>query len=149
MRGGREKAAHTSSRDESSPECDVAKNQYEGETKELVNIFERYFGQLCCVKFNPKDVAAKLRRKELISINEMKHMMQSPESQQDKIISLVDKLHNKIKSCPACLFVCIEVMLENEALQETATEMLRETGTAISSAFIVLCFRQQNTLHCR
>ena len=34
-----------------------------------------------------------------------------------------------IKSCPNRLFMIIEVMLENEALQETAREILRETGT--------------------
>ena len=111
-------------------------NQYEGEMKELVNIFERYFGQLCCVEFNPNHVAAKLRRKELISIKEMKHMMQSPECEQEKIISLVDKLHNKIRSHPGHLFEIIEVMLENKALQETAKEMLREAGTPIYIFYI-------------
>ena len=37
-------------------------------------------------------------------------------------------LHIKIKSRPDCLFVIIEVMLENEALQETAREILRVAG---------------------
>ena len=119
-----QKEESVSSRDDSSPECDVVIKQYESEMKKLLNIFERFFGKLCCVEFSPKDVAAELRKKELISINEMKHMMQSPESQQVKIISLVDKLHNKIRSHPGHLFELIEVMLENKALQGTAKEML-------------------------
>ena len=56
-------------------------------------------------------------------------MMRSPEYQQEKIITLVDWLHENIKSCPDNLFVMIEEMLKNEALQETAREILRETGT--------------------
>ena len=139
-----QKEESVSSRDDSSPECDVVK-RYQSEMKELVNIFERFFGKLCCVEFSPKDVAAELRRKELISIKEMKHMMKSPESQQDKIISLVDKLHNKIKSHPGHLFEIIEVMLENKALQETAKEMLREAGTLISCT----CSALNKTLPCR
>ena len=126
---GKERGARSSSTDDSFPECDMTKNQYEGEMKELVNIFERFFGQLCCAVFSPKHIAAKLQKKGLISIDAMKHMMRSPESQQEKIITLVDWLHEKIKSCPDHLFVIIEVILENEALQETAREILRETGT--------------------
>ena len=145
MKRGKEKTAHSSGTDDSSPECELTKNQYEsdmreffniferfqckGEMKELVNIFERFFGQLCCAVFGPKDIAAKLQKKGLISIDEIKHMMRSPQSQQDKIITLVDWVHEKIKSCPDHLFVIIEVMLENEGLQETAREILRETGT--------------------
>ena len=145
MKRGKEKAARSSGTDDSSPECDMTKNLYEsdmkelvniferfqckGEMKVLVNIFERFFGQLCCSVFGPKDIAAKLQKKGLISIDEMKHTMRSPESQQEKIITLVGWLHEKIKSCPNHLFVIIEVMLENEALQETAREILRETGT--------------------
>ena len=120
MKRGKEKAAHSFDTDNSS---DLTKNQ------ELVNIFEQFFGQICCVEFRPKDMSAKLQKKGLISIDEMKHMMRSPEFQQEKIITLVDWLHEKIKSCPANLFVIIEVILENEALQETAREILRETGT--------------------
>ena len=129
MERGKEKAAHSSDTDDSSPECDMTKNQYEDEMKELVNIFERFFGQLCCVEFRPKDIAAKLQKKGLISIDAMKHMMRSSESQQEKIITLIDWIHEKTKCCPDRLFVVIEVMLENEALQETAREILRETGT--------------------
>ena len=124
-----EPKAHSSSTDYSSPECDMTKNQYKGEMKELVNIFERFFGKLCCAVFDPKDVAAELQSVGLISKSMMREMMLSPESKQAKIITLVDGLDKMIKSCPDCLFMIIEVMLENEALQETAREILRETGT--------------------
>ena len=129
MKRREEKAARSSGMDDSSPECDMTKNQYEGEMKELVNIFERFFGKLCRAVFDPVDTAVELQMKGLISIDAMKHMMRSPESQQEKIITLVDWLHEKIKSFPDRLFVVIEVMLKNEALQETAREILRETGT--------------------
>ena len=133
MKRGKEKAACSFGTDDSSPECDVTKNQYEsdskGEMKELVNIFERFFGQLCCVAFDPKDIAARLQKQGLISKAMMKDMMLSPESQQAKIIALVDGLDEMIKSCPDRLFVIIEVISEDEALQETAREILRETGT--------------------
>ena len=129
MKRGKEKAAHSFGTDDSSTECDMTKNQYEGEMKELVNIFRRFFGKLCCVEFRPKDVAAELQKKGLISRAMMRDMMLSPESQQAKIIALVDKLDKKTRSHPDRLFVIIEVMLENEALQETAREILRETGT--------------------
>ena len=129
MKRGKEKAARSSGTDDSSPECDMTKNQYEGETRELVNIFERFFGKLCRAVFDPVDTAVELQMKGLISIDAMKHMMRSPESQQEKIITLVDWVHEKIKSRPDHLFVIIEVMLENEALQETAREILREIGT--------------------
>ena len=132
MRGRREMAPHPSSRDESSPECDMVKNKYKGEMKELVNIFERYFGQLCRVKFNPNDVAAELLKKGLISKAMMRDMVLSPKSQQARI-TLIDELDKTIKSHPGCLYELIEVMLENDALQETATEMLKEAGTPISS----------------
>ena len=98
----------------------------QGEMKELVNIFERFFGKLCCAVFDPKDVAAELQSVGLISKSIMRNMMLSPESQQAKIIALVDELDKLIKSCPDRLFIIIEVMLENEALQETARKMLRQ-----------------------
>ena len=129
MKRGKEKAARSSGTDDSSPDCDMTKNQYEGEMKQLVNIFQLFFGKLCCVAFDPKDVAAKLQKKGLISKAMMRDMMLSPESQQAKIIALIDALDEMIKFRPDCLFVVIEVMLENEALQETAREILRETGT--------------------
>ena len=128
MKRGKEKKAHSSGTDDSSPEWDMTNNKYEGEMKELVNVFERFFGKLCCAVFDPKDIAAELLRVGLISKSVMRDMMLSPESQQAKIIALVDELDKKTKSCPYCLFDIIEVMLENEALQETAREILRETG---------------------
>ena len=129
MKGQKEKAACSSGTDDSSPECDMTKNQYEGEMKELVNIFEQFFGQLCCIEFKPKDIAAKFQKKGLISKAMMRDMMLSPESQQAKIIALIDELDKKTRSHPDCLFMIIEVMLENEALQETAREILSEAGT--------------------
>ena len=94
-----------------------------------MNIFERFFGKLCCAVFDPKYVAAECLKIGLISVDSMKHMVQSPESQEDKIITLLNSMHKKIKSRPDRLFMIIEVMLENEALQKTAREILRETGT--------------------
>ena len=123
------KAIRFSGTDDSSPECDMTKIQYEGEMKELVIIFEQFFGQLCCVEFRPKDIAAKLQKKGLIFIDTMKHMIHSPESEQEKIINLVDRIYENVKSCPDHLFVIIKLMLENEALKETAKEILRETGS--------------------
>ena len=145
MKRGKEKVSRSSGTDDSSPECDMTKNQYEsdrrelvnileryqckGEMNEVVNIFERFFGKLCRTVFNPVDTAVELQMKGLISKATMKDMMLSPESQQSKIIHFIDGLDEMIKSCPDRLFVIIEVMLKNEALQETAREILRETGT--------------------
>ncbi|CAI8050245.1 NACHT, LRR and PYD domains-containing protein 3 [Geodia barretti] len=58
----------------------------------------------------------------------MIEMLKSPESQQDKTIGLVSQLEKKIGSYPDCLFVFIEVLLQNQALQSTGNEMLREAG---------------------
>ena len=58
----------------------------------------------------------------------MKEMIISPESQQAKIISLIDALDEMIKSHPGHLFSCIEVMLKNEVLQEPGREMLSKAG---------------------
>ena len=113
--------------DDSSPECDM-KNQSEVETKELASVFECFFGTLCRVPFNPEEIAAQLQKKGLISIPVMKEMIISPESQQAKIISLIDALDEMIKSHPGHLFSCIEVMLKNDVLQEPGREMLNEAG---------------------
>ena len=125
---GKEKAVHSSGTDDSSPECDMTNNQYEGEKKKLVSVFEQFFGKLCCAVFGPKEVTAELQNVGLISKAMMRNMMLSPESQQAKIIALVDELDKKIKSHPDYMFVIIKVMLEIEALQEIAREILRETG---------------------
>ena len=116
-----------SGRDDSSPECDM-KNQSEVETKELASVFECSFGTLCRVPFNPEEIAAQLQKKGLISIPVMKEMIISPESQQAKIILLIDALDEMIKSHPERLFCCIEVMLKNDVLQEPGREMLSEAG---------------------
>ena len=129
MKRGKEKAAHSSGTGDSSSDCDMTKNQYKGEMKELVNIFERYFGQLCHTVFDPVDIAVELQKKGLITKAMMRDMILSPESQQSKIIQLIDNIDEMIKSSPDQLFVIIEVMLVNEALQETAREILREIGT--------------------
>ena len=113
--------------DDSSPECDMV-NQSEVEKKELASVFERYYGQLCCVEFNPKEIAAQLQKKSLISIPLMKELIVSPESQQAKIITLIDALYEIIKSHPEHLFSCIEVMFKNDALQEAGRELLTEAG---------------------
>ena len=117
----------SSGTDDSSPECDM-KNQSEVEMKELASVFERFYGKLCCVEFNPKNIAAQLQVKALISKAVMKEMIISPESQQAKIISLIDALDEMIKSHPGHLFSCIEVMLKNEVLQEPGKEMLSKAG---------------------
>ena len=114
--------------DGSSPECDMVKNQSEVEKKELASVFERFYGQLCCVEFNPKEIAAQLQKKGLISIPLMKELIVSPESQQAKIVTLIAALYEMIKSHPEHLFSCIEVMVKNDALQETGRELLAEAG---------------------
>ena len=117
----------SSGRDDSSPECDM-KNQSEVEMKELASFFERFYGKLCCVEFNPRNIAAQLQEKALISIPVMNEMLLSPESQQAMIVSLIGALYEKIKSHPEHLFLCIEVMLKNDALQKAGKEILNEAG---------------------
>ena len=129
MKRGKEKAACSSGRGDSSPECDMTKNQCKSDIRELVGIFKHFFGKLCRAVFDPVGIAVELQIKGLISKAMMKDMMLSPESQQSKIIHFIDALDEMIKYCPDRLFIIIEVMLENEALQETAREILRETGT--------------------
>ena len=105
---------------DSSPECDRL-----SESEKLrINVFERFYGQLCCQISNPVETAAELQKKGLVSIAFMKDLMRSPESQQEKTIILVDKLNETIKSQPDCLFTFIETLLENEALQKVGSEIL-------------------------
>ena len=47
----------------------------------------------------------------------------SPESQQTKIIGLVKALDKRIKSLPDQLFVCIEVLLNSDAVNKTGKDM--------------------------
>ena len=113
--------------------------------KKLVNIFELFFGQLCCTEFEPKDLAAKLQNKGLISKSIMRDMVLSPESQQAKIIALLDELDEIIKSRPDCPFVIIKVMLEIDTLQETAREILKKAACMC----IPLCVGSKITAPCR
>ena len=125
-------------------EDDKEEQQHEG--KELVNIFERFFGRLCTLCHDPIDTAIKLQEKEILPIQTIKQIILSPESQQAKIIFFVDELHRVIKFHPYLLFPCMEVMLENEALQETAREILREAGSYNMYLMYIkyTCLRQQN-----
>ena len=124
--------------DDSSPECDM-KNQSEVETKELASVFERFYGKLCCVEFNPRNIAAQLQEKALISVPVMNEMLLSPESQQAMIVSLIGALYEKIKSHPEHLFLCIEVMLKNDALQKAGKEIQNEAGKNTRFLFIEHC----------
>ena len=109
---------------DSSPECDRS-----SESEKLrINVFERFYGQLCCEISNPVETAAQLQKKGLVSIAIMRDMIRSPESQQEKTINLVDKLNEMIKSQPDCLFTLIEVLLENEVLQKIGSEILTAAG---------------------
>ena len=109
---------------DSSPECDRS-----SESEKLrINVFECFYGQLCCEISNPVETAAQLQKKGLISKTLMRDIMRSPESQQEKTINLVDKLDEIIKSQPDCLFTFIEALLENEALQKVGSEILTEAG---------------------
>ena len=109
---------------DSSPECDRS-----SESEKLgINVFECFYGQLCCEISNPVETAAQLQKRGLISKALMRDMMRSPESQQEKTINLVDKLDETIKSQPDCLFTLIQVLLENEALQKVGSEILTATG---------------------
>ena len=118
--------------DSSSPECDMSRNLTEIEAKNILKVFKRFFGQLCCAIVNPAEVAAQLQRKHLISQDTMIHMLRSPESQQDKTISLVSKLSKRIDSRPYRLYKFIEVLLGNDALQGAGREILIETGLYIT-----------------
>ena len=112
---------------DSSPECDRS-----SESEKLrINIFERFYGQLCCDISNPVETAAQLQKKGLVSKALMRDIMRSPISQQEKTINLVDKLDEVIKSKPDCLFTFIETLLENDALQKVGSEIFIEAGKYI------------------
>ena len=117
--------------DDSSPECDMLKKPSETEGKKLKEVFERFFGQLCCAIVDPVATAAQLQRKGLLSKSMMKEMITSPESKQEKTIHLVDEVDKRIDLHPDSLFVFVQVLLENDALKEAGTEMLRETGNML------------------
>ena len=124
----KEHQSSSSEIDDSSPESDKVKNLPDDKKKKLSAIFTQFFGELCCAIVNPVGIAAQLQKKRLISKETMIEMLKSPESKQDKTIGLVSQLENKIDSYSDCLFVFIEVLLQNQALQSTGNEMLREAG---------------------
>ena len=122
---------------DSSPECDrLSENE-----KLRTNVFERFYGQLCCEISNPVEIAAQLQKKGLISKAMIKDLIQSPESIQSKTIGLVDKLDIKMSTQPDCLFTFIEVLLENDTLNRVGRELLREAGKN-SDFMLILYFRQ-------
>ena len=138
----RETSSSSSDTDSSSPKSEMLKNLTKSEKKKLRKIFKRSFGQLCFTSFNPVETAIHLQKKGLISPRMVTDVMLSPESQQENIIRLVSGLDNRIRSRPERLFGCIEVLLENDALQKVGREMLRETGkpfTHQAQAIFVMC----------
>ena len=106
----------------------MLKHLTKSEKKKLKKVFKYSFGQLCSASFNPVETAIQLQKKGLISQGMMTDIMLSPESQQETIIRLVCGLDNRIRSHPERLFGCIEVLLENDALQKVGRDMFRETG---------------------
>ena len=138
----REPSSSSSDTDSSSPESEMLKNLTKSEKKKLKKVFKYSFGQLCSASFNPVETAIQLQKKGLISPGMMTDIMLSPESQQEKIIRLVRGLDNRIRSHPERLFGCIEVLLENDALQEVGRKMLRQTGkpfTHQAQGMFVMC----------
>ena len=138
----RETSSRSSDTDSSSPESEMLKNLTKSEKKKLRKVFKDSFGQLCSASFNPVETAVQLQKKGLISPGMMTDIMLSPESQQEKIIKLVRGLDNRIRSRPERFFGCIEVLLENDALQEVGREMLRQTGkpfTHQAQGVFVMC----------
>ena len=138
----RETSSRSSDTDSSSPESEMLKNLTKSEKKKLKKVFKYSFGQLCSASFNPVETAVQLQTKGLISPGLMMDIIRSPESQQDKIIRLVCGLDNRIRSRPERLFGCIEVLLENDALQEVGRKMLRQTGkpfTHQAQGIFVMC----------
>ena len=92
--------------------------------KNGTNIFECFYGRLCCEISNPVKIIAQLQMKGLMSKAVMKDLMMSPESQQVKTITLVDELDKKIKSKPDCLFNLIDVLLERDDLKKVGKEII-------------------------
>ena len=139
----RETSSSSSDTDSSSPESEMLKNLTKSEKKKLKKVFKYSFGQLCSASFNPVETAVQLQKKGLISPGMMMDIIRSPESQQEKIIRLVCGLDNRIRSRPERLFGCIEVLLENDALQEVGREMLRQTGKPFihqaQGMFVMIC----------
>ena len=114
--------------DSTSPECDMSRKLSEDESKKLLKVFKRFFGQLCCEVTNPARLAAQLQRDNLISQKTMIGVLRSPESQQEKTICLVSKLSKRVDSRPYRLYRFIEVLLRNDGLTKVGREILTETG---------------------
>ena len=136
----RETSSSSSDTDSSSPKSEMLTKS---EKKKLKKVFKYSFSQLCSASFNPVETAVQLQKKGLISPGMMMDIIRSPESQQEKIIRLVCGLDNRIRSRPERLFGCIEVLLENDALQKVGREMLRETGKPFThqaqGMFVMVC----------
>ena len=138
----RETSSSSSDTDSSSLESEMMKNLTKSEKKKLKKVFKYSFGQLCSASFNPVETAVQLQKKGLISPGMMMDIIRSAESQQEKIFRLVCGLDNRIRSRPERLFGCIEVLLENDALQKVGRKMLRETGkpyTHQAQGMFVMC----------
>ena len=139
----RETSSRSSDTDSSSPESEMLKHLTKSKRKKLRKVFKYSFGQLCSASFNPVETAVQLQKKGLISQGMMTDVMLSPESQQEKIVRLVRGLDNRIRSRPERLFGCIEVLLENDALQKVGREMLRQTGKPFThqaqGMFVMMC----------
>ena len=117
--------------DDSSPECDMSRNLSDDESKKLSKVFKRFFGRLCCEVANLAGLAAQLQQDNLISQETMIDVLRSPESEQEKTISLVSKLSKRIESRPYRLYRFIEVLLRNDALKEIGRDILKETGMCL------------------
>ena len=118
----RKASSESSDGSSSSPECDQ-----ETEGKKLGKVFKNFFGRLCLAINNPVEIATLLQIKGLVRRSVMNELLISPESNQEKAITLVGALEKKMKPSPERIFIIIEVFLNTEALRETGKEMLIET----------------------
>ena len=139
----KKRSSSSSDTDSCSPESEMLKHLTKSEKKKMKKVFKYSFGQLCSASFNPVETAVQLQKKGLGISGMMMDIIRSPESQQEKIIRLVCGLDNRIRSRPERLFGCIEVLLENDALQKVGREMLRETGKPFThqaqGMFVMMC----------
>ena len=118
--------------DSSLQESDMLRYPTESENKGLIKAFKRCFGKLCLAIKDPDKAAAELQARHLLSCSMMENLLTSPESHQEKAITLVRALKKRIKSCPVRVFTLIEVFLQHEILKEAARELWNETGTQTS-----------------
>ena len=118
----RKASSESSDSSSSSPECDQ-----ETEGKKLGKVFKNFFGRLCFAIKNPVEIATLLQIKGLVRRSVMNELLRSPESNQEKAITLVGALEKKMKPSPERIFTIIEVFLNTEALRETGKEILTET----------------------